>query len=686
MSDPVELSVRSSLSKIIDELAAIRDRAMETQQALKTAGQATDSAMTGAAGKAKKVGAAFKESGDEVEEGLGRNVKRTEKFFAGLRSLSRRVADQLRGDFKSLLSINAVSDSLKLSNQFRGSISETVQLSDAIRKLGATFGIAGKDFQDFQENMTKGLGEIGMASDVGGRVMNGLSTTRVRGQEQIIDYSRTAGMLGSVGQEQGQEGAIAKALANVIQARGGNVNSKTEVDQLAEAVRRVFVETGAAPTATLRSMEDIFKNMPEDFRKTLTPNGLTNLAAASAVGGPGATKFLEEYLGKSPIARQAFDAQGGRGVFTDKGIDIEKFKGFAQSIMGRVGGDPRLAAQTLGLSEEAAEGFVRLARNLDKVKEAQERVTTTAGSLSEQYRSSMGFAESFRANINRVKKALASPLSFITQKGTDLLSGAAQSDAGAGAVVAGGGLLAMLLAGAGLKGIGGGLGKVAGGALGTVARTKGAEAVLGKETIPVYVTNASEIGGGVGGGLGGIAGGAAGAAEGGGMGLMGKAGMVGVAGIAGYAIGAMLAPMFGKFLTENTNGKTDEGFEGDAAERFFFKIGKLFGMEGTGDENYNHLDPNKPEDATPVHPPSELNAWKPYMGDVPAADKKKLQENPRGHAAEGARSDGIPKVLQNILNTPGHRVGPPQQTVKVIVEAAPKDFKISKQPTRGASN
>lgn len=546
MSDPVQLSVRSSLNKIIKEMEAIRD-------------------------KAEEVNDTFKSTGQQVGDNFNKNVKKTENFLGNLRSLGRRVADQLRGDFRSLLAINALGDAAKLSNQFKGSIRETINLSDSIRKLGSTFGVASKDFASFQTKMVKGLGDIGMSSDVASRTLQGLSETQVRGQENLLGYSKTAGMLGSVAREQGKEGDIARGMANVIQARGGNVNDMKQVGNLAEDLRKVFLTTGKGPTETLKVMEELFANMPKDLRKSITSSGLTNLAAASAVGGPNATKFLEEYLGKSPIARMAFEAQGGKGVFSEKGIDIKKFKAFSQSIMGRVGGDPRLAAQTLGLSEEAAEGFVRLSESLDKVADAQDRISKTTGDLNTQYKQSMGMEEAFKANINKVKSLLAQPLSWISQNLTDALSGASESTGGAAGVVAGGGLLAALLAGFGTRGLGAGM-------LGGLAKGAAAQAITGKEVQPVYVTNAAEIAGaGALGGAGGMMGKVGG--------FLGKAGLVGAAAYGGYKIGEMIEPSVTEFLDKNTTGKTSEGFEGNVIERAFFKLDRLLDGRLSGVSN-----------------------------------------------------------------------------------------------------
>lgn len=540
MSDNVQLSVRSELAKVISELEKIKEKASE-------------------------VGDSLAAEGRVIGDSLNTQTKRTETFLGKLRSLSGRVADQMRGDFRSLLSINALGDSLKLSNQFRGAVSESITLGDTIRKLGTSFGIAKGNFAAFQTSLTKGLGEIGLSSETAAKTLEGLVGTNVRGEANVLGYAKTAGQLASISGQKGQEGDIASGMARTIRARGGDANDLGQMKAVAEDLRKIFNSTGKGPTETLRVMEDLFSKMPQDIRKSFGSKGVASLAAAANVAGPNATKFLEDYLQSSPIMRKAFEAQGGKGIIGKEGIDIEKFRSFSKGIMGRVGGDPRLAAQTLGLSEEAAEGFIRLSESLDRVKEAQERLKTSTGNIDDQYQESMGLGESFRANINRVKKVIAEPFSKGQQGLTDLLSKASKSDIGSAAVVGGGGLLAALLAGGALRGIGkgmgGGLGGILGGAAGgALAKQAGAT--------PVWVVNASEMGG---------AGGAMGAL--GGMlpkgmgGMLGKAGMFGAAAI---ATGLATDVVVNKLIPQYTQGTTKEGFEGDAIERLVFGIQRLF--------------------------------------------------------------------------------------------------------------
>lgn len=508
MGNEVTLSVRSQLLKIVEELDKIDE-------------------------KSRQVSSNLKDAGKNIGDTLTEQTKKTTTFLEDLSGIGRRVADQLKGDFKALASLNAITGALKISEQFRGSIKETADLSDTIRKLGRTFGIASSDFTKFQTNVTKGLGDIGLSSEVASKTLEGLSGsgTQVRGQESLIGYSRAAGQIASVTRQQGQESNIARLIAQTIQARGGDVNSMKEVASVAEDVRRVFNATGSGAQETLEKMKEIFSGMSKDFREKITSRGLANLAAAGTVAGPQSTKFIEEFLAKSPIQRKALEAQGFKGVFTEQGIDVNKFKKASQAILSRIGLDPRLAAQTLGISDEAAEGFVRLAQSMDQVAKTQDQVNRSTGDLNSQYQESMGLGESFRANINQVKKAFAQPLSSITGGLTNFLSKTSQSPLASAGVVGGGGILAALLAGGGVRGIGGALG------LGGIAKGAAVEGLTGRQVTPVYVVNASEIGGGLGGAAGQLAGsGLLGKAGG----LLGKAGLVGAAGAAGYEAGNLI--------------------------------------------------------------------------------------------------------------------------------------------------
>lgn len=500
MAENVEVNVRSQLMKIVADLEAI-------------------------ANEGKKVQQEFGKIADSTGESIKKQTKETETMLSKMRGFGRRVADQMKQDFRSLFSISALGEGLKLTDQFRGSIRETVNLSDMIRKLGGTFGIAQRDFGKFQATLVRGLGDIGMSSEVAARTLEGLADTPVRGEKALLEYSKTAGMLASIGRQQGREGDIAGSMSRVIQARGGDVNDVSQMKSLAEDVRRARKVTGKGPSELLKGMEDLFTGMSQDFRKKFSSRGLVNLAAAGQVAGPNATSFIQRFLSLSKTQRAGMEARGVGEVFGEGGINVKQVARLYAEAKKMGGGDARLGARAAigAQSDEEAEGFLRLAESLQRVDEAQKAVSSSAGDLATDYQQSKTLGEAFRSSINRIKKMVAGPLSSLTQGGTDLLGRAGESDVGAAGVVAGGAGLAALLAGFGLRGVGKGLA----GGIGGLGKAAAVESLTGKEVQPVYVVNAAEIGGG----------GVAGAAAAGG-GMLGKAGKVlGGAGLA-YGVGA----------------------------------------------------------------------------------------------------------------------------------------------------
>lgn len=532
----VGVTVKSDLLRVVEDLKKIAEEAGKVSDQLKQTGSS--------------VGKEVENQTRTVRSGLER-----------MKNFGKSVAKSLKDDFKSLFALNAVSGSLKLSEQFKGSIKESVTLGDTIRRLGANFGIASDRFSSFQARITKGLGQIGLSSEVATRSLEGLAETPVRGEENLMAYSKMAGQLASISGTQGQEGNIAKGIANILQARGANPNDVKAAAQVAEDLRRVQNATGRKPGETIGAMTQLFTGMDKAMRQKISTRGLSNLAATGSIAGPNSTKFLEEFLQAGSIGRMRFEAQGFKDVFTDQGIDVEKFRSAGAGIMGRIAQDPRMAAQTLGISEEAAEGFVRLYESLDRVKAAQDAVRTSTGDLEKQYLETRSMGDSFRSSINRVKSMVAGPLSEAGQGFTKLLGKASESDLGAAGVVGGAGVAAALLAGFGLKGVGKGM-------LGGLVKEAAVEGVTGEDVQKVMVINWP---------AGMSVPGAAGAA-----GALGKAakfagGAVGVlgAGAAGYEIGSAINDV----IDSKTQGTTSEGFQGNAIERLIFKIDKLIGGE-----------------------------------------------------------------------------------------------------------
>jgi len=634
MAETVELNVRSQLAQIADDLMKISK-----------AGKAVEEEMTSFG---KNVGATHTSA-----------VKQSENYLSKLRGLGARVFKTMKDDFKAMMSTVGVSEGLKLGNTFRANIKESFELSDTIRKLGSVFKIAESDFASFQTRITRGMGELGLGADAAISALKGLAETQVRGEEGLTAYSTTAGQLAAITGTQGQEGRIAQGMAGVITAQGQDPNNLDRMEEVSRSLQKAYNATGRIPTAILQALETVISSMPSDLRKSIQTEGLVQLGTAAAVGGPGATKFLEEYLGKSPVARKSLDARGFGGVFGAQGLDIEKFRKAAKGIMDAFPDDPRLMAQTLGLSEDAAEGFVRLYQSLDRMEDAQKAMLNDNKRLTDQYHEAMGAAEAFRASLNRVKSSFAEQMSGITdfvttglkdayqfslgdlmkyapewmkngfEENKDLIPDALNEGLGATATVAGAGLLASTLAGGGLRGLMSlGKGKATG-----VGERIAYEQATGARVQDVYVVNATEIGMAGGGGLTDMA------AGGGFMALMKKAGLVAAAAAAGY--------MVGDFIGDQLEGTEIEKKAQGAVDR-------VFG--------------SKPEDVYTITPPDAVRQGSNQQRDV-------LGRTPQIITQDGER---IP--IQD-------RSKPQKVDVRVDVnvKTTGKDLKATARPGRGGA-
>jgi len=454
----VEVEVRSQLTKIVDDLQAIQKAA----QAL--------SAQMG--DTAENVGKKAKEQTRSVKTAMQE-----------MQDFGRRVADQLKNDFKSLASIGSLTAGLKLSNQFAGSAKEAVDLSDTVRRLGSVFGIAGKDFASFQSLLQSGLGQIGLSSESAANALKGLAETPVRGQANLLAYAKTAGELASISGQKGQEGEIAKGAAGIITARGGNVNDTKQLDAVSREILQIRQATGKSVTDITSALQNIYSKTNKDFQGNLKNGGSTSLASASLLGGPQATTFLEKYLGMNRIERKGLEAQGFKGIVGSNGeLNVKAIQATMQEAKGRGLGDAQAGLKTFGLGDEEAKGFIRLAEALQQNEKVINGASKSVVDLNDEYRKTMSLGDSFRASINKVKGIFSAPIAGATQGLSNLLGKASGSTSGAIGVTAGAGVLAAVLAGGGIRGL-------LGGAIGGELKAKAIEAATGEKVQKVEVIN-----------------------------------------------------------------------------------------------------------------------------------------------------------------------------------------------------
>lgn len=558
MSDDnkVELKVATDLRKILADLEGLQKKGWQT-------------------------GESIKRIGDELDKNLQKNTKRTEQHFERVRDFGRRLADQLRGYFADIAketatALEGVKRDLGLRQQFVDATKGAVDFHDTIRKIGATVGITTDRIGAFQQAATKAFASLGFSQGDAARAMEGLAGTQVRGEDNLIGYGTTAAQLGNVGGQGGQTGDIARAMADVLRARGGDVNDMGAMSKLADDVRKVLNATGSKPLETLQRMESMFTAMSPESRGKIGTGGLRNLAAVEGVVGPEMEALVHE-LTAGMLKNLPKTAQGFGGIIGAGGVDFDKLEKI-RGVGGRIGGDRVASFQTAGFSEEAAKALVRLLDS-PQAKAAQAKAASMGGDLASQSVSSRGLIENASAIKNQVGGAIGAVAAPIIGVVSDKLAERSKTTTGS-AVTMGEGFIAAAAGAYGLSQISKMLGKGKLGGAGSFIEsgTKAAalEQITGQKTQPVWVVNFSEMASG---GATGMAGAATSLTKAGDM--LGKASLVMAAGMAGFEVGTMLNDMIDK----NTQMKIGDGdFEGNAVERMFFRIAEKFGRV-TGIEN-----------------------------------------------------------------------------------------------------
>lgn len=531
----VEVKVQSQLQKIIEDLQAIQKASAGVSAEMK--------AMGGGVGK-------------EIDE----QNKKVKRGLEDTKSFGRRVADQLRQDFKSLFAVQSLTAGMKLSDQFSGAIKESVALSDAVRKFSSVFGIAGKDFVHFQNMMIMGLGDIGAGSESAANALKGLAETPVRGEKNLLAYSKTAAQLGSISGEKGQEGAIAKGISGVIQARGGNPNDTAQLAGVSQEILQIRKATGKSATEIVSMLTELYTRTNSDYQKQMTGGGSTTLATAALMGGPQATSFIEKFMGMNRIERKGLEAQGFKDILGKNGeLNTKAILQTLQEAKARGLGDAQAGLKTYGFGDEEAKGFIRLAEAVKASAGAINGAKDSVVDINDEYRRTMSLGDSFRANINKVKSVFAPLISAGTSGLSTGMSAASQSGVGAVAVTGSAAILAAVLTGGGLRGVGKGLM----GSLGGEAKAAAVEAATGEHVQRVEVINWPA---GMG-GIGGIAGKAAGGLA------LGTGAILGAGALATAAGAVLAAPHAAAEFTKAESKGTHTSMDVSTGERGAFQGG-----------------------------------------------------------------------------------------------------------------
>lgn len=426
--------------------------------------------------------------GKRLDETLMKTVKKTENGIKATGSALRRLAGQLFSDFKALAALQSITGGMKLSNQFAGSIKESLKLNDSVRRLGNSFGIAKKDFGKFQTELSRGLGEIGASSEAAAQALEGMAGFGVKGIESVRGLAKGAVTLAGIGGERGNEKGVATGLASALQQSGKNVNDLSAQKALIGEVTAAVTTTGKSASEILAAMNAIFEAMPNNLRKAVGPKAMAQLAVLTTTGGPGVTKAFTDYLKKDVIQRAPMEAQGFK-PFNGKGeLDLKGIQKFIEETKKRGPGE-RTSLMTAGFSEEAAEGLVRLGERSEEAADKINMLSTATRNNEKAFIDTMGAVEAFQGSINTVKSWIEDATGGVSQKITEFLASKVGKPEAAG-VVAGGALIASTAVGVGVDYL---AKKVLGGKVGGIVGHNVRENMLEKDVQKVFVVNSEDM-------------------------------------------------------------------------------------------------------------------------------------------------------------------------------------------------
>ena len=170
----------------------------------------------------------------------------------------------------------------------------------------------------------------------------------------------------------------------------------------------------------------------------------------------------------------------GKLITKDGQLDPKAFASTIAEANRLMPGNTEGGLGAMGIRGDDAKGFMRLAEVMKTQGGEINGARSQKVDLDQTFSETMGAADSFKASMNRVKGEFSDFISTMTQSGTDLLQATSKSTVGAGATVAGGGILAAITTSLGLKGLAAAVGLGGGStAAGGAAATAGGAATTG---------------------------------------------------------------------------------------------------------------------------------------------------------------------------------------------------------------
>lgn len=513
----------------------------------------------------------------EMGKWFGENIKKGTVVAGGV-ALASAFKSSAQEATRSILTLDQ--GMARIQSRFDLSSQKVKNLGSELKKLSTITGIDGGSMVKTAEELISASGNkkqaIGIDSIAKFSAMGGGDAPEIA--RMVVDY------LKGTGQEFNEENVKNLLTSAVASNRGGDIS-------LEDSLRSLVIDPATKKKLGLSNKENA-----------------AMISAASGIGENRGTSIagLNALLAKSVAGfgeGSALSGILGVGSFTSNGkFDLSKLSEASANFnkQGLSQSDFIKLMESTGLSSQEAEGLYSILKDFDTFEGSFKKVLSDQKTLEESFgQSTDNLSDSFARMNQSIAKATQEILSPSGQVLKKILDGnlweATKSAPGAIADTAGAAWDNKGMVGLGLGGLAltGAIATKLGGLLGGVSKGLSVEELTQGKVQAVYVVNLKELAGTFGGSGLDSAGKIAGA---GGLGaLLSKIGgskLFGMlvkgsihaapyagaaaAGYAGYQIGdKAVNPLIDKF----TQGKTADGFEGNAVERLIYSIEKLIGTE-----------------------------------------------------------------------------------------------------------
>jgi len=483
-----------------------------------------------------------KEMASKIEESLGKeavkNFKKLEtqsqETSDKISSVFRNLGNRLKEDMKNFLGLNALMEGMNIAKDMKQGVEQIFDMEKAFDRLNTRLGLSVDKMNEFKKMSIMKVAGTGQEMK---NIMPGMERVAAKGNVkdagQLADIAEMLGQSKAVNEKENVEG-LADSVVEILQRQGQKVTAKSFKETL-DALEGGRVK-GALGSAG--EMADAVKEMASFAKKSgMSTRDLSGLTSVASKGGEGSLNVMKQIMEKGSTKAGQEQLNGILGVSLFKNgkldpsqlgqINTGRFGQMSESVMGEATGLSGASGADL---TRMVESFKNNMGDFSAVAQGANETADQFGVAADNFSTKFDtFKEKLKGTVMIVGDDLSKAVNefmkgnFKGGLGSLSQAGGAMMD-NKGALAGGLGLasLAALMTSGGLGQImknvpGGGMMKGAVG--GAMAKAAGAT--------PVYVVNASEIGGGSG-------------AAGGALGALGKAGAVaGAAGI-GVAIGEAL--------------------------------------------------------------------------------------------------------------------------------------------------